>query len=82
MIGLTGLIIDSRPCYMFNFDGFYHAGLKHLIKHYLPISDSALILDNSITESIKIIVRKNLTGCLKVEDPSTWKEIEGMAHVD
>jgi predicted ABC-type ATPase len=35
----------------------YYAGLKNLIRHYLPLSDSALILDNSIVEN-RVIARK------------------------
>lgn len=59
----------------------YYAGLKNLIKYYLPISDSALILDNSIAELSKIIASKNLTDGLKIEQPNIWKEIEEAAYV-
>ena len=58
----------------------YFAGLKNLIKYYLPLSDNALILDNSITESNKIIARKYAENCLKIEEPNIWKEIEGIVH--
>jgi predicted ABC-type ATPase len=59
----------------------YHAGLKNLIKHYLPLSDSALILDNSLNETNKVIARKNGTEALKIEEKNIWKEIERIAHV-
>lgn len=58
----------------------YYAGLKNLIKNYLPICDSALILDNSLTESNKIIARKHLVNGLQIEDSNIWRKIEEIAH--
>jgi predicted ABC-type ATPase len=58
----------------------YYAGLKNLIKHYLPLSDSAIILDNSIAELNKVIARKQIAGGLKIEEPNIWKEIKEVAH--
>jgi predicted ABC-type ATPase len=58
----------------------YYAGLKNLIKHYLPLSDSALILDNSIDELDNVIARKLIDKDFKIEKPSIWKEIEEVAH--
>jgi len=58
----------------------YYAGLKNLIKHYLPLCDSALVLDNSIAELNKVIARKHLGDILKIEQPNIWKEIEEVAH--
>jgi predicted ABC-type ATPase len=58
----------------------YYAGLKNLVKHYLPLCDSALILDNSIAELNKVIARKHLADGLKIEQPNIWKEIEEVAH--
>jgi predicted ABC-type ATPase len=55
--------------------------LKNLIKHYLPLSNSALILDNSIAELNNIIARKHASDGLKIEEPSIWKEMERIAHV-
>ena len=59
----------------------YYLGIKNLIKHYLPLSDSALILDNSNIESDKIIARKNISSGLEILEPSIWNEIEGVLHV-
>lgn len=58
----------------------YYTGLKNLINYYLPLCDSALILDNSIDELNKVIARKPLEGGLKIEQPKIWKEIEESAH--
>lgn len=59
----------------------YYSGLKNLIKHYLPLSDSALILDNSIAELNRIIARKQVAEGLKIEEPDIWKEIEEATYV-
>lgn len=58
----------------------YVAGLKNLIKHYLPLCDSAIILDNSIAESSNVIASKDLIKGLKIEQPHIWKEIEEIAY--
>ena len=58
----------------------YYAGLKNLIKHYLPLSDSALILDNSIAGLNRVIASKHITDGLRIEEPNIWKEIEEGAH--
>lgn len=58
----------------------YHAGLKNLVRHYLPLSDTALILDNSIAELNKTIARKDAMNGLKLEDADIWKEIERTAY--
>lgn len=59
----------------------YYTGLKNLIKYYLPLSDSAIILDNSIAELNKIIAQKNLTDGLKIEEKNIWEEIERLKNV-
>lgn len=58
----------------------YYAGLKNLIKHYVPLADTALILDNSIAELNKIIAKKEVANGLEIEETSIWKEIERMTH--
>lgn len=58
----------------------YNGGLKNLIQCYLPLTDSALILDNSLNEANKVIARKNDKNVLKVEETNIWKEIERIAH--
>lgn len=58
----------------------YYAGIKNLITHYLPLVDRALILDNSIAGSTKIIARKHVKDGVKVEESIIWKEIQEVAH--
>ena len=58
----------------------YDLGLKNLIKHYLPLCDSVLILDNSIAERNKVIARKRINHDLKIEEPNIWKEILEVAN--
>lgn len=58
----------------------YFAGLKNILNHYLPLSDSALILDNSITDTNNVIAEKNLGDDLKILQPNIWKEIEGIGY--
>lgn len=57
----------------------YFSGLKNLVKHYLPLANLALILDNSIAGSNKVIVRKYIDPELKIEEPNIWKEIQEAA---
>ena len=61
----------------------YFRGLKNLIKLYLPIADTALILDNSSAESgiEKIIARKELNLQLQIEDEKNWEKIQESANV-
>lgn len=54
----------------------YYTGLKNLLTHYLPIANQALILDNAIVGSTKVIVRKHADGSLEVKKPIIWKEIQ------
>lgn len=58
----------------------YLAGLKNLIKLYLPLANRALILDNSIAGAEKIIARKHIDHDLKIEEPNIWKEIQEVAN--
>jgi len=58
----------------------YDLGLKNLIKHYLPLCDSVLVLDNSIAKANKVIARKHINNDLKIEEPSIWREIQEVAH--
>lgn len=58
----------------------YYLGIKNLIIHYLPLVDRALILDNSVAESTKIIAKKHAKDDLKVEELIIWKEIHEVAH--
>lgn len=54
----------------------YFTGLKNLVNLYLPMSDRAIILDNSISEIDKIILTKNMPKGVIIEEPNIWIEIE------
>lgn len=57
----------------------YKLGLKNIIKHYLPLFHSALVLDNSADKQKKI-ASKNSSNGLLIEDINTWEEILRLAH--
>lgn len=59
----------------------YYSGIKNLVTHYLPLVDQALILDNSLAGSTKIIARKQIRDDLKVEELMIWKEMQEVVHV-
>lgn len=59
----------------------YLAGLVNLIKHYLPLVDKALIVDNSISGLNKTIARKHSVDNLEIEEPIIWKEIQEAIYV-
>lgn len=58
----------------------YHTGLTNLIKYYLPLADTALIIDNSSEESKKRVVAQKEKNHLEIHDAVIWKKIEGVAH--
>jgi len=53
----------------------YHSGIRNFFVHYLPLSDQALILDNS-GEQEKIIAIKNKNRSLDILDTVVWKRIQ------
>ena len=59
----------------------YYAGIKNLLRHYLPLADFAIILDNSLPLDVsdRLIASKNVEYPLKVENKTIWKKIEGTA---
>jgi len=57
----------------------YKLGVKNIIKHYLPLFHTALILDNS-SDIQKKISGKNKLNDLVIEDTKTWEEILRLAH--
>ncbi len=61
----------------------YYRGLNNMINLYLPISDTALILDNSEPESgmRTAIAKKEHSKHLVIEDEKIWKQIHRDAHV-
>lgn len=58
----------------------YRNGIRNLIQHYLPISNYALIMDNSSFGSNTVIAKKDAQTGFTIEAPMIWKEIERMAH--
>ena len=58
----------------------YSAGLKNLLKHYLPLANSALILDNSKKQSDMVIAKKDVKGHLEIKNVKNWKKIERSAR--
>jgi predicted ABC-type ATPase len=57
----------------------YFAGIKNLLKYYLPLADFALLLDNSIEGPCTLIASKSVSYPLEVENMSVWKKIERTA---
>jgi len=53
----------------------YHSGIRNFYVHYLPLSDQALILDNS-GEQEKIIALKKKHGLVDVLDTVVWGKIQ------
>lgn len=60
----------------------YDLGLKNLIKHYLSLCDSAIILDNSIAKTNKVIARKQVNDDLKIEEKNIWQQILEVANAE
>lgn len=58
----------------------YYGGLKNLLKYYLPLADSVIILDNSLEKSNRIIARKNIGHPLEIEETSLWEEMHRIAY--
>jgi predicted ABC-type ATPase len=55
----------------------YYLGLKNLIKYYVPLANSVLVMDSSSEESVeRIIARKNRNDFLDVLDKDIWRKIE------
>ncbi len=59
----------------------YEVGAMNVMKHYLPMVDHALIVDNS-SISPKTIARKEPRNRLTIENESIWKILNGLANVD
>ncbi len=58
----------------------YYAGIKNLLKIYLPLADSALVLDNS-SEAKKVIAIKNIKYPLEIKDKLIWEELQRVSNV-
>lgn len=57
----------------------YYLGVKNLLRHYLPLADFVLILDNSEEDTTRIIASKNVEYPLEIENKNAWKQIERTA---
>ena len=60
----------------------YVRGLVNLVNLYLPIADTALILDNSMNDEVSrhVIAEKKVSDDLKVHDKSIWQKILKVGH--
>ncbi|NGX38445.1 MAG: hypothetical protein K1000chlam2_01619 [Chlamydiae bacterium] len=59
----------------------YYLGIKNLVSHYLPLVDTANILNNSSEKSeMMMIARKNRDDSLDILDDLIWKKLEEVAH--
>lgn len=59
----------------------YYAGLRNLLTCYLPLADSANIMDNSPEESLeRLIARKNVDGSMDVLNKDVWEKLEKAAY--
>lgn len=59
----------------------YHSGLKNLLAYYLPLADTANIMDNSSEATSKrLIASKNKKGSLEIIDKSLWQQLEKTAY--
>lgn len=56
----------------------YFTGLKNFLTLYLPLADTAIILDNS-SEKRKLIARKRNSSSIDILETEKWKQIESMA---
>lgn len=59
----------------------YSLGIRNLLKYYLPLADTVLILDNSTEEpSQRIIASKEKDGSLKILNIENWKRINEVGY--
>ncbi|HSX13768.1 MAG TPA: zeta toxin family protein [Chlamydiales bacterium] len=56
----------------------YFRGLKNLINLYLPIADTALILDNSAER--EVVARKELSSQLEIENIEMWEKLQEIVY--
>lgn len=60
----------------------YHAGLKNLVKLYVPLADSVIIFDNSgsIDAQSKLIFERNKDNVSQIVDSNIWGKIVRDLH--
>lgn len=57
----------------------YYSGIKNLMNLYLPISDSAIIVDTS-TGQAEIVASKNHNKSLNIFNQKSWNKMEQTAY--
>lgn len=57
----------------------YHAGLRNLLVHYLPLADTARIYDNSVGLG-RLIAEQTPEDGLHIIDPVTWSYLTRTTH--
>ena len=59
----------------------YHSGLRNLLTFYLPLADTANILDNSSEQSsMRLVAKKNKNHPLEIVNQLLWERLEKSAH--
>jgi predicted ABC-type ATPase len=58
----------------------YHLGLVNLVNLYLPMMDSALILNSGASGASIPILIKSIDGGIQVRDRVLWEQIQKEAH--
>ena len=54
----------------------YRAGLQNLFRLYIPLADSWLLIDNSMTGQSDCIATGGPHGAVQIDQPSTWQAIQ------
>jgi predicted ABC-type ATPase len=57
----------------------YKSGISNVVNEYLPLSDTALLLDNS-NPTQKIIAQKTSRNKLEIENLVIWEELQRLAN--
>ncbi len=58
----------------------YYLGIKNFINFYLPLANTALILDNSLEGPVRKVIARKKADSVIILDKITWKEIQEVAH--
>ena len=58
----------------------YVSGVKNLVKYYIPLANTVLIMNNSFAiESKKIVASKEMNDQLIIEDNLVWEKMQRIA---
>lgn len=59
----------------------YHAGLENLLTHYLPLADIAILMNNSLQDSVnRLIARKNIKNDMEISNSEIWEKMNKVAY--